>query len=98
MARMKVHPLKDTFTEITLDDVIPFLEQILIHTAFFRQHRFALDQRMRIMLLKDLFDDLIMLLRIFRPMYDGSVGYSVLFKLFQQRIQMAVGIHFDITG
>lgn len=98
MARMKVHPLKDTFAEITLDDIIPLPEQILIHTALFRQHGFTLDQCMGIMLLKNPFDDLIMLHRIFRPMDNCPIGYGILLKLFQQCIQMAVGVEFYIAG
>ena len=98
MAWKKVHPLKNTFTEITLDDIIPFPEQVIIHIAFFRQHGFALDQRMGIMLLKNLFNDLIMLRRIFRPMDNCPIGCGILLKLFQQCIQMAVGVEFYIAG
>ena len=95
---MKFHPLEDAFTEVALDNIVTFSEQVIVHAALFGQHGFALYQRMRLVLLQDFIDNRIMFRRVFRPMDDRPVGRGVPFEFLQKSIQMAVRIEFDITG
>ena len=98
MAPGQMHQLQDTLTQIALHHIDSFRHQELIHMAFLRQHRFALDQVPGIMLAQDPQDDLVMLLGIFRPMHDSPVGDRVFLELLQKRVQMAVGVKLDLRG
>ena len=97
MAGWKVHQLQDAFTQIGFHYIYAFRQQERIQFAFFRKHGFAFDETGHLMFFKQSIDDLSVFFCVFSPMYDGTVCRGVLFKFYQQFLQMAVGIEFQLA-
>ena len=95
VARLQLHQLQDTLTQVGLNHVDPLLHQVGIHVTLLGQHGFTLHQPLHLVLLQDVEHDAVMLLGILRPVHNGTIGRGVPLKLLQQGVQMAVGIVFD---
>ena len=87
--------LDDTLTQVGLYDLYAMSLQEGIHLALLGKHTLTLHHLLDVVLLEDLQDDVVKLLRIFCPMDDTSVLLGVGRELLEVLIQMGYGVALD---